>query len=173
MRFTRFPVGDDEHREGCDAVCLVYRDCVYIVICGVADIGFAGADHAVPCRSVRRLRRARCGGSGVLGLCVDPLFMVWLISVPPLRRVTLSWQSNQTVSLPCPALLRRVPSLRHCSAGTRRTGIHALAALARHPCRAPGYATPALGLPKSQFVVFIKSRYGRRKSQKPKSPLRF
>ena len=96
-----------------------------------------------------------------LGLCAYPLSLVVLILVAPLRRVTFAKRrkSNQKVSLLCPALLRRVPSLRPCSAGTRRTGIHALAALARHPCRAPGYATPALGLPKSHFVALTKSRH--------------
>jgi len=85
--------------------------------------------------------------------------MVWLISVPPLRRVTLSWQSNQTVSLPCPALLRRVPSPRHYSGDTPPSAIHGRGRLSRHPCRAVPYATPTLGLPKSHFVAYPKARH--------------
>ncbi|CAI8834402.1 hypothetical protein EMIT051CA3_20748 [Pseudomonas chlororaphis] len=39
-----------------------------------------------------------------------------------------------------------MPSLRHCSGGPPPQAIHGLGRLARHPCRATPYATPAFGL---------------------------
>ena len=68
--------------------------------------------------------------------------------VPPLRRVTFSKsrKSNQKDPAPGLALLRRVPSLRRRSVGPRRTDIHVLAALSRHPCRSTHSAPPAFGL---------------------------
>jgi len=44
----------------------------------------------------------------------------------------------------------RVPSLRPCSVGTRRTDIHVLAALSRHPCRSAHSASSAFGLHQSR-----------------------
>ncbi len=44
------------------------------------------------------------------------------------------------------ARLRRVPSLRRRSVGPRRTDIHVLTALSRHPCRSAHSASSAFGL---------------------------
>ena len=40
----------------------------------------------------------------------------------------------------------RVPSLRSCSVGPRRTDIHVLTALSRHPCRSAHSSRPAFSL---------------------------
>ena len=75
-----------------------------------------------------------------------------------LRRVTLFRQSNQTISLHCPA----PPSSGFPPSGTapwarRKRAIHGPMRLSRHPCRSAHCATPALGLPKSQPVASAKS----------------
>jgi hypothetical protein len=83
-----------------------------------------------------------------LGLGVYPLFVFAEVMVPPLRRVTFSnsRKSNQKGRAPGWARLRRVPSLRSRSVGTRRTGIHALTALSPHPCGSAHCARPAFSL---------------------------
>ncbi len=50
------------------------------------------------------------------------------------------------------ALLRRVPALRRRSVGPRRTDIHVLTALSRHPCRSAHCASSAFGLHPSRAL---------------------
>ena len=94
---------------------------------------------------------------------VDPLNagmrLLWLTpDLFRLRRVTLFRQSNQTISLHCPA----PPSSGFPRSGIapwarRKRAIHGPMRLSRHPCRSAHYAMPTLGLPKSQSVVSAKS----------------
>jgi len=75
-----------------------------------------------------------------------------------LRRVTLFRQSNQTISLHCPA----PPSSGFPPSGIapwarRKRAIHGPMRLSRHPCRSAHCAMPPLGLPKSQSVVSVES----------------
>ena len=85
--------------------------------------------------------------------------MFWLTpDLFRLRRVTLFRQSNQTISLHCPA----PPSSGFPRSGIapwdrRKRAIHGPMRLSRHPCRSAHCATPPLGLPKSQSVVSLKS----------------
>jgi len=84
----------------------------------------------------------------MLRLGAYPIAVVWLIVVPLLQRVTFvratkvtknacSWFGPDCV---------RVPERRRRSVGPRRTDIHVLAALSRHPCRSAHSAPPAFGL---------------------------
>ena len=69
-----------------------------------------------------------------------------------LRRVTwkkhppLCFKEQPRVPAPGWARLRRVPSLRSCSVGPRRTDIHVLTALSPHPCGSAHCAKPAFCL---------------------------
>jgi hypothetical protein len=89
-----------------------------------------------------------CNTWSALGLCAYPLCRVTLITVPLLQRVTFSKsrKSNQKGPAPGLALVPRVPSLRRRSVGPRRTDIHVLAALSRHPCRSAHSTPPAFSL---------------------------
>jgi hypothetical protein len=74
--------------------------------------------------------------------------------VPLLQRVTFGKsarnagpaKSNQKRFAPGLARLRRVPALRRRSVGPRRTDIHVLTALSRHPCRSTHSASSTFGL---------------------------
>src|SRR5690606_5317607 len=63
---------------------------------------FMGGITWSPCRSNRRLRRSRCGGSGVPGLCVYPLFVCAVVMVPPLLRVTFGKPPQKVLLLVWP-----------------------------------------------------------------------
>jgi hypothetical protein len=88
-----------------------------------------------------------------LGLCVYPVLRSRRLRVPLLQRVTFEKrESNQSAFAPGWALLRRVPALRRRSVGPRRTGIHALTALSRHPCRSTHCASSTFGLHPSRVL---------------------
>jgi hypothetical protein len=96
------------------------------------------------------------GTTGLAGS--DPVFLgsrskasAWGQTVSPSasyleKHPPLGFKERPRVPAPGLARLRRVPSLRRRSVGPRRTDIHVLTALSRHPCGSAHCASSAFGL---------------------------